>query len=64
MRQYKEEIAQLYRAEFEELINTLHIDYFYNHNYPANYGEEFGKWYGRVEDFVKRLAKETREMGE
>ena len=60
----KRRLPQLYRAEFEEFINTLHIDYFYNGNYPANYEEEFGKWYGRVEDFVRRLAKETREMGE
>ena len=60
----KRRLPQLYRAEFEGFINTLHIDYFYNGNYPANYEEEFGKWYGWVEDFVRRLAKETREMRE
>ena len=26
----KRRLLQLYRAEFEEFINTLHIDYFYN----------------------------------
>ena len=44
-----------YKEEFESFINVLHIDYFYNGNYPANYEEEFEKWYRRVEDFVRRL---------
>jgi len=51
----KRRLPQPYRNEFEEFINTLHIDYFYNGNYPANYEEEFEKWYKRVEDFVRRL---------
>ena len=33
----------------------LHIDYFYNGNYPENYEEAFEKWYEKVEDFVRRL---------
>ena len=53
--QIKRRLPQPYRNEFEEFINTLHIDYFYNGNYPANYEEEFEKWYKRVEDFVRRL---------
>ena len=56
----KRRLPQPYRNEFEEFINTLHIDYFYNGNYPANYEEEFEKWYKRVEDFVRRLESECR----
>ena len=33
----------------------MHIDYFYNGNYPENYEEAFEKWYEKVEDFVRRL---------
>jgi len=51
----KRKLPQPYRNEFEEFINTLHIDYFYNGDYPANYEEEFEKWHERVEDFVRRL---------
>ena len=53
--QIKRRLPQPYRNEFEEFINTLHIDYFYNGNYPSNYEEEFEKWYKKVEDFVRRL---------
>ena len=56
----KRRLPQPYRNEFEEFINTLYIDYFYNGNYPSNYEEEFEKWYKRVEDFVRRLESECR----
>jgi len=46
-----------YRDEFEGFINVLHIDYFYNGNYPANYEEAFGKWYKKVEEFVSKLEE-------
>jgi len=46
-----------YKKEFEEFINTLHVDYFYNGNYPANYEEAFGKWYKKVEEFVSKLEE-------
>jgi len=51
----KRKLPQPYRNEFKEFINTLHIDYFYNGNYPENYEEAFEKWYEKVEDFVRRL---------
>jgi len=38
---------------------VLHIDYFYNGNYPENYAEVFEQWHKRVEEFVKNL-EETR----
>ena len=41
--------------DVDVVINTLHIDYFYNGNYPENYEEEFEKWHEKVEDFVRRL---------
>ena len=48
-------LPQPYRSEFEEFINTLHIDYFYNGNYPERYEEEFEKWHKRVEEFIVKL---------
>jgi len=48
-------LPQPYRNEFEEFINTLHVDYFYNGNYPENYEEAFEKRHEKVEDFVRRL---------
>jgi len=48
----KKRLPRHYRDEFEEFINVLHIDYFYNGNYPANYEEEFEKWYRKVEEFA------------
>jgi len=51
----KRRLLSPYKEEFESFINDLHIDYFYNGNYPANYEEEFEKWYKRVEDFIRRL---------
>ena len=55
----KRRLPQPYRNEFEEFINTLHIDYFYNGNYPENYEEEFEKWYKRVEEFVSELEEKS-----
>ncbi len=51
----KRRLPPPYKAEFEEFINTLHVEYFYNGTYPANYEVAFEKWYERVEDFVRRL---------
>ena len=54
--QIKRRLPRAYRDEFEEFINVLHIDYFYNGNYPAeNYEEEFWKWHKKVEEFVVKL---------
>jgi len=44
-----------YKEEFENFIDVLHVDYFYNGNYPENYEAAFEKWYERVEDFVRKL---------
>ena len=55
----KRRLPRHYRDEFEEFINVLHIDYFYNGNYPANYEEEFETWYKRVEEFVSELEEKS-----
>jgi len=51
----KRRLLSPYKEEFESFINVLHIDYFYNGNYPENYEEEFEKWHKKVEDFIRRL---------
>ena len=53
----KRRLPQPYRNEFEEFINTLHIDYFYSGNYPENYEEAFEKWHRKVEEFVSKLEE-------
>ena len=58
-RQIKKRLPRHYRDEFEGFINVLHIDYFYNGNYPANYEEEFEKWYKRVEESVSELEEKS-----
>jgi len=54
----KRRLPKLYRKEFEEFINTLQIEYFYNGNYPENYKDEFEKWQDKVKVFVERLELE------
>ena len=56
----KRELPSPYKEEFRKIIDTLHIDYFYNGNYPENYNEEFEKWHKRVEDFVRKIEGERR----
>ena len=56
----KRRLRRPYREEFEEFINVLHIDYFYNGNYPENYEDEFERWYKRVKDFIRRLEGRRR----
>jgi len=53
----KRRLPQPYRNEFKEFINTLHVDYFYNGNYPSNYEEAFEKRYEKVEEFVSNLEE-------
>ena len=55
----KKRLPQPYKEEFDDFINILHVNYFYNGNYPANYEEEFEKWYKRVEEFVSELEEKS-----
>jgi hypothetical protein len=56
----KSKLPSPYKEEFEDFINILHVDYFYNGNYSENYDDEFEGWYGRVEDFIRRLEERRR----
>ena len=51
-----------YNRRFRELIDVLHIKYFYNEEYPKDrVEEEFNKWCGMVEKFIKTLEHETKQ---
>lgn len=51
----KRRLPYPYKEEFEDFINILHVDYFYNGNYPENYEEGFEKWHKKVKEFVRKL---------
>lgn len=52
----KRNLPKPYQEEFEEQINTLHIEYFYSGNYPEeNVQKEFKRWANKVEKFISRL---------
>jgi len=51
-----------YNRRFRELIDVLHIKYFYNEEYPKDRAEEeFNEWCGMVEEFIKTLEHETKQ---
>ena len=50
-----------YDGRFREFVRTLHVEYFYNGNYPKDgVEEEFERWYGKVEEFIVDLELETK----
>ena len=52
----RKDLPQPHRGEFEEFIEKLHIDYFYNGNYPKDEVErEFERWAERVRRFIREL---------
>ena len=54
-------LEEPFRSIFSEFIETLHIKYSYNGEYPReNLEEEFKKWFKRVEDYVSALEAERR----
>lgn len=55
-------LPEPHRANFDEFISTLHINYFYNGNYPKDrVKEEFDKWFGKVEAYVNSLQSKIKE---
>jgi len=55
-------LPEPHNERFREFINTLHIKYFYNGEYPKeSVVEEFNKWFKRVEEFINNLEHETRK---
>jgi hypothetical protein len=54
-------LEEPFRSIFSEFIETLHMKYSYNGEYPReNLEEEFKKWFKRVEDYVSALEAERR----
>lgn len=52
-----------HKEEFREIINTLHIKYFYEGDYPREGVEdEFQKWLRKVEDYIERLEAERARL--
>jgi hypothetical protein len=55
-------LPEPHRASFDEFISTLHINYFYNGNYPKDrVKEEFDKWFSKVEAYVNSLQSKIKE---
>lgn len=54
-------LPEPYNKQFKELIDILHIKYFYHGEYPReDVEEEFNKWFSKVERFVESLEKEIK----
>jgi len=57
-------LPQPYRGQFKKYIDTLHVEYFYDGDYPkGNTEAEFGKWMQEVEQFIRELEAESLEAG-
>lgn len=56
-------LPEPYREEFKEIVNVLHINYFYHGDYSRDsVKEEFEYWYSKVEYFVHRLEKALEKV--
>lgn len=59
--QLKRELPEPFRGQFEEIIDTLHRDYFYDRLYPRDAAdEEYALW----RDFVARFVDELEKAAE
>ncbi len=55
-------LPESYNRQFREFIDVLHIKYFYKEEYPKDrVEEEFGRWYGMVEKFIRILEREIKK---
>jgi predicted nucleotidyltransferase len=58
----KRELPEPYKTNFNEFISTLHINYFYNGNYPRDkVKEEFYEWFKKVETYVNSLESKIKK---
>ena len=58
----RRELPEPYRTGFNKFINILHINYFYNGNYPKDrVEEEFHEWFRKVEAYVNGLESKIKE---
>lgn len=52
----KRQLPPEFRMQFEEFVETLHVEYFYHGGYPKeSVRGEFEAWLGKVEDYVRSL---------
>ena len=57
-------LPQPYRGQFKKYIDTLHVEYFYDGDYPKENTEaEFERWMQEVEQFIRELEAESLEAG-
>jgi len=57
----KRRLPKKYRNDFEAFIDTLHLKYFYNGEYPGERVEdEFQIWLERVKDYVRKLEEDFK----
>ena len=58
----KRMLPKPYNRQFREFIDVLHIEYFYDGNYPKDrVEEEFDKWYRMIEEFIRSLEHEVEK---
>ena len=58
----KRMLPEPYSRQFKGFIDVLHIEYFYNGEYPKDrVKEEFDKWYRMVEEFIRSLEHEIEK---
>jgi len=56
--QLRRALPQAFEDRFRQIIDTLHISYFYHGDYPKeSVDEEFKRWRDRVEQFVDDLER-------
>lgn len=58
--QLRRSLPQPYREKFRGYIDTLHVDYFYDGNYPKEGVEtEFKRWTQDIEQFITELEMKS-----
>jgi hypothetical protein len=58
--QLRRSLSQPYREKFRGYIDTLHVDYFYDGNYPKEGVEtEFKRWTRDIEQFITELEMKS-----
>jgi len=60
----KSRLPKSYGRKFDEFIRKLHVDYFYQGNYPRDYDEEFKNWYEKVEQYIKQLESNLKKRSQ
>jgi len=52
-------LPEAFKKKFDDIINTLHIEYSDNGNYPKDkVAEEFRRWHSIIEQFIKDLEQD------